>query len=194
MTKLDAVNEILAATGRPPITVLDTNGQSHAAHAERELDRAELEIQSRGWTYNTRKEVELSPDGTSRIAVPESAITIDADGDDAHRGITQIGAYLYSLDENSDEFDSDLTVTYILRYEFTCIPYPVQHWIVRYAAAEFNLQHGVPEKHHLIEQRRIDAEHKAKKFENDMADANILTTREAQELKGVRKQSAVRID
>lgn len=62
MTKLDAVQEILRRSGLYVPPALDTDGASAAANAERVLDAEELAVQSRGWHYNTRRKVQLSPD------------------------------------------------------------------------------------------------------------------------------------
>lgn len=61
MTKLQAVQEILRRSGLMPPAALDTDGASMASNAERCLDSEELAVQSRGWHYNTRREILLSP-------------------------------------------------------------------------------------------------------------------------------------
>lgn len=52
MTRLEAVNELLAGLGEPPVTALDTGGTSEAAEAEEYLDRAMREIVLEEWPQN----------------------------------------------------------------------------------------------------------------------------------------------
>jgi hypothetical protein len=60
MTKLEAVNFILAEIGVSGVAALDTGGYTQQAKAETRIDRANREVQQRGWQENTEKEVELN--------------------------------------------------------------------------------------------------------------------------------------
>jgi hypothetical protein len=72
VTILQAVNEILAGLGEPPVTVLDTGGTSEAAEAETYIDNAMREIILEGWpqTADENREVPLP---TFRLTVNGSA-------------------------------------------------------------------------------------------------------------------------
>lgn len=61
MTKLEAVQEVLRRNGMEPGPALDPTGPSMMGKAERILDAEELAIQTRGWHYNTKYNVEVSP-------------------------------------------------------------------------------------------------------------------------------------
>ena len=61
MDKLEGVNKVLRASGRLPVPVLDTGGNSWAGMAERVIDLEDLQVQTRGWHYNTRENVTVSP-------------------------------------------------------------------------------------------------------------------------------------
>lgn len=189
MTKLEAVNIILRANGQAGVNALDTNGNSDAAQAERILDRWELKIQSRGWHYNTRVNVETDPDDTtSQIPVPDSVITIDTERSSLRVDVTPIGRFLYDREENTFEFDSSVILTYVVRYEFDCIPQPVAEYIADAAAAEFNRHQG---QSHRWRQGDLELETRKSKaaafrFDGDSSDANILETEESLKIKGWR--------
>lgn len=53
LTKLQAVNELLAAITEQPATSLDTGGTSIQARAEAKLDKIDREVQEKGWHCNT---------------------------------------------------------------------------------------------------------------------------------------------
>jgi len=59
LTKLQAVNELLAAGNLYPVSALDPGGTSDAASAEDQLDRTSAQVQSQGWHCNTEREVTL---------------------------------------------------------------------------------------------------------------------------------------
>jgi len=77
MTKLEAVNDLLAAIGSYRVTALDTDGTSDAADAERLLDRFSRDIQAEGWHVNT--EIRGS-DGAAGVLlnVPTTTLTVSS--------------------------------------------------------------------------------------------------------------------
>jgi len=189
VTKLTAVNLILRKSGVPgAVTALATDGRSNASEAERCLDEESLAIQSEGWYFNTRRNVELTPDSaTSEIALPANTITIDADGADHWRNVTQQGEKLFDLDNNTDEFSGSLRCRYVTFWAFHCIPEPVANYIACQAALTYYENMPPPREalriRTLMEQRDR-ARDKAKAFNGNSADANILNTPDAQAVKG----------
>lgn len=61
MDKLEGVNKVIRASGKLPVPSLDTGGNSWAGIAERVIDLEDLQVQTRGWHYNTRHNVTVSP-------------------------------------------------------------------------------------------------------------------------------------
>lgn len=60
MTTLEAVNEILAGLGQPPVTALETGTTSEAGEAETYLNNATRRIQRNGWSFNRQANVTLA--------------------------------------------------------------------------------------------------------------------------------------
>lgn len=186
MTKLDAVNYILTGNGQRPVTVLDTGGTSYVAEAERLLDTVELEIQTRGWHYNTLRKVSLTPDASDHILIPAGVITIDTDYTDKWRDITQQGDHLYDLDNNTDEFTDPVYVTYVQRLEFSCIPEPFKQWIASEAAQRMAESYH-PEHYARLRVRQVDTANKkaaAIRFNGDKSNSNVLNTVDADRFRG----------
>ena len=185
MTKLEGVNAVLELCGRQPFPALDTGGASEAGRVERTLDEQDLIVQQEGWLFNTRKDQELTRDGANKIAVPSGCLWIHPSGGDCGRSITQLGGYLYDLEESSQEFTRDLECTYALRYEFGCIPLHIQLYIVARAAWEYNEKHVKDKavRRHL-EGRLAMAKGDAERIEIKVADTNILNTSEHRRLRG----------
>lgn len=188
MNKLEAVNFVMMRCGYGPVSALDTGGASFQAHAERFIDEQELLIQSRGgsgWHYNRRRNVEIAPSGGT-VQVPVGCLAIDTEGPSARRDVTLLGARLFDLDNNTDVFTETLTYTYVLRYEFECIPPTIRFYVAASAASEFNSAYGHPRRQTRLDQERDVARTKAEQSDGDASDLNVLNTSEALLLRGGR--------
>lgn len=184
MTKLEAVNIVLRAGGGRGVGVLDTGGASTASDVERMLDEKEKQIQARGWHYNTRVDVELTPDGNGYIDKPATAFTADTYGQDAGRDVVWNGDRLYDRDENTQVFTGSLRFEIIDRWEFHCIPDPIARWIAHEVSVEFWRSRIAPSQLVFIERDRKDARVQAHQFESDHSDTNILDSDDARRTHG----------
>lgn len=189
MTKLEAVQRIILDAGRDPCSRLDTGGTSEAAWAERLLEQEELRIQTQDWYYNKRWNETVSPGSDGRVMLPAGVITLYTDAPGVRLDFTQLGDHLYDLDNNTDQFTDDLTVSYTLRYDFGCIPQPIQEYIAAIASCRYNQQRGGPEKWNLdrdLQARRLFAKTQAHRFDTEAADRNCLRSADAVRFKGYR--------
>ncbi len=176
MDKLAAVNYVLQGAGRGTVPALDTDGNSAAANAERIIDEVELEVQTDGWHYNDRRGVEITPDGSNFIVVPDGTLTIDSDGRDLGRNVVQNGDRLYDAEDNTFEFTGSLICRYVLRFEWECIPIPVRLYMAAEAACRYNLRHGKLELRQRLEFARDGLRVKAKQFDTNARGTNVLDT------------------
>ena len=201
MTKLEAVNKIMRRAGHHPVKVLETDQASNAAEAERCLDESNLEVQGDGYNFNTRSNVTLSPDGAGNISVPSGVIAIwsvEASGGVFNRGlnygypsgtgtdITTQGDKLYDLANNTLVFTSDVTVNYTQLWEFHCVPFPVQDFITMLAACRFNEKRGNKSLQNSIERDAMGAKTRARQFNSDQENNNVLNTTHAAKFRGQR--------
>jgi hypothetical protein len=92
VTTLEAVNEMLEAIQQPPVTALDTGGNSDEGEAESILDRESRRIQQRGWYANTE-------DNTA-FGVPDTKIAVSG------------GAGTFSFGETVTQSGSGATGTF----------------------------------------------------------------------------------
>lgn len=139
MTNLECVNAVLRAVGIASVGTVETSGPSDAAEAWRHLDDASRMIQAKGWSYNRRFDITLTPNGSNHLPIPANVFpdSIDSYGSSAGTNVVPYGDRLYDVRNNTDEFASDLKVQYILRFELCSIPENVQQYIVAYAALTF---------------------------------------------------------
>lgn len=184
MTKLSAVNHVLRNAGGYPVRSLDTDGPSAAAEAERCIDDSTKTVQQREWNYNTRHKVTLSPDTNGYITVPAGTLHLDTDSTSAYRNITFRGQRLFDVDNNTEIFTEDITVTITSLWEFHCIPEPLADYVVAEAAFTFNSIRG--DRRH--EARLIHEVNRKRDYavawNTRQHDVNIINDPDIQEVKG----------
>lgn len=199
MNKLDAINEILTRGGLRPVPTLDTAGRSDAALAEMILDEMDVKIQGNGgcgWSYNVRENVELEYDGDGYVLTPAGTIWIRSGGQDYWRDLVQLGGKLYDRDNNTDVFTANVYCDYCLRYEFECIPYEIQQYLVLRSAQEFVQRHGeqflgrggMITRMQLLQQPLRESRRDAKRFEANTGSHNVLATDEHHNRMGRRRR------
>ena len=65
--ELDAVNEILSSVGSSPVNSLEDDLNVDVLNAKRILSAVSTEVQSRGYRFNTLKNVYLTPDSDTGL-------------------------------------------------------------------------------------------------------------------------------
>lgn len=65
--ELDAVNDILASIGEPPVNTLEGDANADVANARRILNKINRQIQSKGWTFNIEEGTTLQADVFSQM-------------------------------------------------------------------------------------------------------------------------------
>jgi hypothetical protein len=141
-TKLDAVNLMLASIGQSPVNTLTGTLPKDVNKAVVALDSALREVLTQGWSFNSDREYEMTPDGTGRIAVPSNAVQIDPSyGQDfvpRYDSNSPAGMFLYDREKQSfNEITGDLKVDIVWLYEFEQIPQHARQYVATKAARKF---------------------------------------------------------
>lgn len=179
LTKLEAVNIILAAIGEEEVHSL-SSGLPDAEAAERVLDRTIKQVLSRGWHCNTDRSRKFIPDASKHIPLPTTTcLRIDTVGMSANRNVTvrfiDGVAHLYDIGEQTFEFSSTLLCDAVWLYDFESLTASLRDYIAYRAARIF--QEGEMGSRTLDESiRRLEAESLAalQDAEADSEDSNIL--------------------
>lgn len=142
ITKLDAVNRMLASIGQSPVNTLSGTLPKDVNKAIRALDSALRDVLTRGWSFNSDTKYPLTPDGDGRIAVPSSASSIDPTfGEDFTMRWDTGGTpalRLYDNDKRSfTDFTTDVKVDVIWLFEYEEIPQHARGYIAMKAGREF---------------------------------------------------------
>lgn len=139
LTKLEAINEILASIGEEPVSSLES-GLADAEAAEDMLDRWSKQVQAMGWQSNTEW-YEASPDINGEILIADTVLRIDS-----VRGSKYIDVAvrrhngqrkLYDVTDRSYTFTSKLWVEVVYLLDFEDLTYELQNYITAKAAQAY---------------------------------------------------------
>lgn len=144
-TKLDAVNLMLMSIGQTPLNTLDTTGIRDAALAELTLDMQTRQVLSRGWSFNTDIDFEVTPDVNDNVLVPANALSMipkysyypyvvrhDTSDSDTRK--------MYDRDENTFTITGTIEYRIIRAFPFDECPEVMRGYLMTRAARIFQTQ------------------------------------------------------
>jgi hypothetical protein len=142
------------------------------------LDEVSLNIQSRGWHFNTEEDVTLTADPiTSEVVVASNVLLVDVDyPNNDGLDITLRGNKLYNRKTNSFQFTGPVEKVRLIRaLEWDDLPQAARHYITIRAARIFQDRVVGSEKHHgFTQQDELIALSNLKKYEGEVADHSIF--------------------
>lgn len=135
-TELDAVNQILSSVGQAPVTTLDLQNPEVAIvlNTLREVNRM---VQAEGWTFNTERHYELTPDSiTGEILFPFNALSIDTNRQSHYADYDPVrrDGKLYDRYNHTFVWTKPIDADIVWYFDFTDIPPAIQQYIVARAA------------------------------------------------------------
>lgn len=180
-TRLQAVNTMLATIGSAPVSQLtgpNAPNSADVAMAMQTLDEVSLNVQARGWHFNTEEDVTLTPDPiTSEIVVASNVLLVDVDyPDNKGLDVTLRGVRLYDRSTNSFVFTEPLEKVRLIRaLDWDELPQAAKHYIAIRSSRIFQDRVVGSEKHHTYTQQdELVALSNLKKYEGEVADHSIF--------------------
>jgi hypothetical protein len=143
LSKLQAINRILRASGEYPVSTLAVTGSNDVTIAIQTLDEIATYCQMQGLNCNTVVTTAL-PDSTGKIYVPDSTLHVDTTGLDYDRNVVQRGrtpTYLFDVDNNTDVFEigTALNIKIVSSIDFEDLPTSEQFEITDAAARMYQM-------------------------------------------------------
>jgi hypothetical protein len=139
LTKLEAVNEILAAIGEDPVASLES-GIDDAEAAAGFLDRISKQVQAKGWHCNTEV-FKWTRDINGWCEIPDNVLSIDTVDEDEWINVVPKRVEgvrrLWDLGNRSYVFSKNPKVQVIWFYPFDDLTFPLQAYIAAHAAQRF---------------------------------------------------------
>ena len=141
MTKLQAVNRMLALVGEPPVATLEGVTIPEVLQAVEVLDAVSAEVQAVGWHFNSDDGLTLTPvEGV--IEVPANATRLDAT--DASLDMVVRAGKLYDKTTHSHTFVDPVLVDVVWLFDFSDLPVVAQQYIALRASRRFLREHLGP--------------------------------------------------
>jgi len=142
MTKIDAVNLMLASIGQSPLNTITGTIPKEGTKAVLALDNALREVLLQGWSFNTDTEYPLTPNGSNQIDVPAAAAMIDPSYGQNYTmrydSAATAGMRLYNNDTRTfNEFTDEVKVDVIWYFEFEQVPQHCRQYVTNKAARKF---------------------------------------------------------
>ena len=178
-TKLDAVNSLLTAVGEYPVSNL-VDDVAEATIAIQVLDEVSREIQSRGWSWNTRRKAKLVPDTNNNVAIPANVTRVDAVSTygyaDRNKRYTIRDNKLYNMIDMTNIFEEDeVCVDLVYLWDFDDLPEEARRFITLDAQQRYmNRVVGADADMAQVQQQATRAYIALEQDEDVNADRNIL--------------------
>lgn len=172
--ELAAVNDMLAAIGESPVNTLEGDANADVANCRRILNGVNLEVQSKGWTFNIEEDAILTPDVFSKLInwLPDFLSVKSQSGATVY---VNRGGFVYDRTAKVDQFTAPITVNLIRLKGFEEMPIQFRTYIVAKAARRFNIRFfGAAEIEASLQLEEQDAWQAVQEFELDYGNFNML--------------------
>ncbi|MER9596120.1 hypothetical protein [Mesorhizobium sp. M0244] len=136
-TELEAINEILATGSESPVSTLDENTVIDASLAMNTLRATSVEVQTRGWNFNTENNLVIAPDQDGTVVLPRNTLGVDTVGETASINAVQRGLRLYNETDKTYVWTAAPTVTLVVALAFEELPSTARLYITIRAARKY---------------------------------------------------------
>jgi hypothetical protein len=178
LSKLDAINRMLRASGEYPVSTLAVTGSNDVSMAIQTLDEITMQCQLTGLNCNTVIET-LSPDSSGKIYIPDTVLAVDTVDVDINRNIVQRGrnpTYLFDVDENTDVFTTTVKVKITYALPFEDLPTAEQFEVVDQAARMYQMATvGEPQQDRLLQETAFMSRAKSRAANMRSMDSSFMS-------------------
>lgn len=138
-TVLEAVNQIIATIGEPPVNSVEDNGVIDAVMALQALSAVNRAVQLKGWHWNTEDNYPIAatyPEGELRL--PRNTLKVDTSAVDGDLDLVHRGARLYDRKNHTFQIGRSVKVDIVFLLPFEELPEAARTYITVKAARRFN--------------------------------------------------------
>lgn len=177
ITLLDAVNEIIGQIGESPIATLEEMEAIDATTALGVLNRTSVEVQSKGWHFNTEPGRIIQPNVHGELVLPRNTLRCDSVGASAGIDVVVRGLRLYDRTNHTYQFTQPVTVDIVVGLPFEELTAAVRWYITIRSARRFLARTvgGAQDEHNFTEKDELDAWQAVKDEDLWVSDVNMLS-------------------
>ena len=135
-TKLEAINSMLECIGQSPLSTLEGTRSAFTVSAITLLDNETVNLQMKGWDFNTEENYVLQPDENKHIHIAEDMLLVKVPTYYKNRYVIRAGK-IYDKYKHSFEIDDSIEVTVVFGFDFEDLPEVVKNYVKMSAAYKF---------------------------------------------------------
>lgn len=175
-TLLEAVNQIIATIGEPPVNSIEDNGVLDATMALQALSSVSRAVQLKGWHWNTEENYPLAPTyPEGEIKLPKNTLKVDPSGAFKALDLVARGNRLYDRKKHTYKIGKHITVDLTVLLPFEELPEAARTYITIKAARRFSEgQIGSELLSQFSLRDELEAKVALEEAEGETADYNIL--------------------
>lgn len=175
-TVLEAVNQIIATIGEPPVNSVEDNGVIDAVMALQALSAVNRAVQLKGWHWNTEENYPIVPSyPEGELRLPRNTLKVDTTGADADLDLVHRGQRLYDRRNHTYQIGRSVKVEIIFLLPFEELPEAARTYITIKAGRRFQEgQIGSELLSRFSERDELWAKADLEEAEGETADHNIL--------------------
>lgn len=175
MTRLEAINQMLAGIGEAPVSFEDSQ-HPDVLVAINILNLLIEFVQSKGYWFNKVLSVVLKYDtGTGKVGLPSNALRVDPV--DVYSSYVQRGKFLFDTENNTFVINKDVDCNLVVELPFDDLPHSVQQYIAAEGTYKLHLSEvGDEQKLQRLERLSVIARGYMRADELRNGDYNAVNT------------------
>nr|WP_319513374.1 hypothetical protein [uncultured Cohaesibacter sp.] len=174
-TELEAVNDIISTIGESPISTLEENEVIDASLALRILRMTSVELQSKGWHFNTEINYLVNPDLAGEIRLPTNTLRVDSVNADADKDLVMRGLRLYDRREQTYNIGAPVYVEMVVGLPYDELTSAFRNYVMIRSGRKFQDRYmGDDLLHKFTKEDETEALVVVKEEELANQDANML--------------------
>ena len=157
-TELQAINTMLSIIGEAPVSSITENLGADVSIAKQILDESAVDIQSKGWNFNTEETYTLALDSDSKVPVPTNCVWLTTRTADNTSKVIIRNGFLYDKENKTYTFVAAQVVDMIILLPFEELPQFARRYITTTAGRRFQARYlGSKELAGFSQQDEMDA-------------------------------------
>ena len=176
-SELQAINTMLSIIGEAPVSSITENIGADVSIAKQILDESSVDIQSKGWNYNTELSYPLPLDSDSKVPVPTNCVWLTTRPSDNTSQVVIRNGFLYDKENRRFTFSGTQKVDMIILLPFEELPQFARRYIITTAGRRFQARYlGSKELAGFTQQDEQDALVNCEQLDAANEKQNILST------------------
>jgi len=176
--KLGIVNRCLQAIGEAPLPLGTIPSEfplgSDTQVAASIVDDTWIEVQNRGWWFNTEEAFKLSPDSNGFISLPPTVLRIDSG---RYLPYIKKNGMVYNKDTHSFIFESPINLDLVWAVSYSDLPIAAYEYIACRASRKFQQKViGSANETQFLQQEEVDALVNMQRENAQYLDSSLIET------------------